>query len=152
MNDSLGVAGRQRIGYLDANVEDLLHLHRLSAHPVLQAHTFQLLHDDEGMSVQVLDIVDDADARVVQLRGGAGLAHEALQRLAVVDQIFGNELQRNVAAQARVFRFVNHAHATAAKLSHNVVVGDCLADHVEDRSHVGGMLGRASNPVNPMWG
>ena len=51
MNDALGVAGGQRIGYLDADVEDLVDLHALAAEAVLQAHALQFFHHDEGAPV-----------------------------------------------------------------------------------------------------
>ena len=144
MDDPLGMAGGQRIGHLDADVEDLIHLHRLAPQPVLQAHAFQLLHDDEGMAVEVLDVVNGADAGMVQLRSGARFQHEAAQGLGVVDQVVGNELQGDVAAQARVDRVVNHAHAATTELADDAVVRNGLADHPRGRGfHLAVMLGCA---------
>jgi len=53
-------------------------LHRACPHPFLQAYPFQFLHDDEGMSVVVID------SWIVQMPGGstgsgAGFAHEAVE-------------------------------------------------------------------------
>jgi REP element-mobilizing transposase RayT len=31
--------------------------------------------------------------------------------------------------EARVFRLIHHAHAATTELSHDVIVGDCFADH-----------------------
>ena len=150
MNDSLGVAGRQRIRHLDADVEDLIHLHRLALQPVLQAHPFQLLHDDEGMAVEVFDVVDGANAGMVQLRSGASFQHEAVQGLGVVEQAVGNELQGDVAAQAGVDRVVDHAHAATTELTDDAVVRNGLADHPQGRGfHLAVMLGCVRNPVNP---
>jgi hypothetical protein len=83
------------------------------------------------MALVVVDIVDGADAGMVQLRSGAGFAHEAVERLAVVHHLLGNELESDVTGQARVFRLIHHAHATTTELSNDVIVGDCLADHSE---------------------
>ena len=58
------------------------------------------------------------------------------------DQVLGNELQGDVAAQARVFRLVHHPHAATAELAHNVIVGDCLADHPRTSDLAALMLGR----------
>ena len=104
MNDALGMARGQRVGHLDADVEDLFQIHRLAAHAVLQAHALQLLHHDEGMAVDVFDVVDGADAGMVQLRGGARFPEKAVQRLAVVHHLVGNKLQGDVTAKARVDR------------------------------------------------
>ena len=90
------------------------------------------------MSAVVLDIVDGADAGMVQLGSRAGFAHEPVERLAVVHQFLGNELQGDVPRQARVFRLIHHAHAPTTKLSNNVIVGDCLADHSQGLSAFGG--------------
>ncbi len=119
----------KRIRYLNADIENLIYLQRLAAYPLLQAHALQLFHDNEGMSRVVIDIVDGADARMVQLRSRTRLAHKAVERLAVVHHLLWNKLQRDMARQARVFRLIHHAHATAAELPHYVIVGDCLADH-----------------------
>src|SRR5271166_1677809 len=40
-------------------------------------------------------------------------------------------------SQARVFCLVYHAHAATSELSHNVIVGDCFADHSGSLSAVG---------------
>src|SRR5208282_4528393 len=93
-------------------------------------------------SAVVVDIVDGADARMVQLGSGAGFAHEAVEQLAVVDHLRGNELEGDVTGQARVLRLIHHAHASTTEFSNDVIVGDCLADHSEGLSAVGGMLGR----------
>jgi len=49
------------------------------------------------------------------------------------DRAFGKiireEFQGDVAAESDVFRFVDHAHATAAELSNDPVMGDDLVDH-----------------------
>ena len=105
------------------------------------------------MTVVVFDVVNDANAGMVQLRRGASLAHEAVQRLAVVDQVVGNELQRDMAAEARIFRLINHAHATTTELPHDAVVGNCLADHSEGRGfHLAVMLGRSKKSGQPNMG
>jgi len=66
---------------------------------------------------------------MVQLRGGARFPDEAIERFTIVEQVLRNELQRDVAAQAGIFRVVDHSHAATAELSDDVVVGDSLADH-----------------------
>jgi hypothetical protein len=96
---------------------------------LLQALSLQLFHDDEGMAVVIFDFVDGADGGVVKQGRGAGLALEAFHCLAVAGEIVGKKLYGDVAAEASVFRFVDHTHTAAAKLSQNSIVGDRLADH-----------------------
>ena len=104
---------------------------------VFQAGAFELLHHNERMAAVVLDVVNGADAGMVQLRSGARFAHEAVQGLAVLGHFFGDELQGNMARQARVFGLIHHAHATTAQFSENAIVGDCLADHSEGLKAIG---------------
>ena len=81
------------------------------------------------MPIEILNIVDCADAGMVQLGGGASLPHKAVQELGVFRQVFGDELQGDVAAQTRILRLIHHPHAAPAKLAQNVIVGNSLADH-----------------------
>ena len=134
MDDALGVTRSQRVGDLNADIEDLLQLHRPAQHALLQADAFQPLHHDEGMAVGVLNVVDGADAGVVKLRGGAGFPEEAVERVAVVHHLGRNELQRHVPSQARVFRVVHSAHPAATEFRNNAVVGNGLANQTGGRN------------------
>ena len=46
--------------------------------------------------------------------------------------VWGQELESNAPAEARVFGPINHSHATAAQLFHDSVVRDGSANHQED--------------------
>src|SRR5437588_1648189 len=142
MNDPLGMRSRQSIRHLNADIEHLVHLERFAAHPLLKAYSLQFLHHNEGMAAIVIDIVNSADARVIELRSGAGLAYETIERLLVVDHLRGNEFQRDVTGKARVFRLIHHTHATTTELAHDVIVGDSLADHFRASVPSAAMLGR----------
>src|SRR5438270_418261 len=78
MNDAFGMGCNQRICDLNSNLEKLIEIHRLSVHTLLQALTFQLLHDNEGMAIVVVNIVNRADVGMIQLRGSSGFALKAL--------------------------------------------------------------------------
>ncbi len=67
---------------------------------------------------------------LVQGRGRAGLAPEALQSLRVVGKFVGKKFQGDEAPQLGVFSFVNHAHPAAAQLVYDAIVRDGLSDHV----------------------
>ena len=62
------------------------------------------------------DVVNGADVGMVQRGCGARFALEALASLGILRQFFGKELQRNAAAEALIFRLVDHAHSAAAEL------------------------------------
>jgi hypothetical protein len=67
---------------------------------------------------------------MVQRRGSAGFAAEALQRQRIAGNVVGQELQGDKAAQAGILGLVDDAHAAAAaELFNDSVVGDGLANH-----------------------
>ncbi len=76
------------------------------------------------------DVVDGADVGMIQRRRRARFPLKTLARLRILGQLFGKELQGHAAAEALIFRLVNHAHSAAAQLSYNAVMGDCLVEHV----------------------
>ena len=68
---------------------------------------------------------------MVQRRGGARLAPEALERVRIVGH-FGKELERDEAAELGVFGLVDHTHAAATEFLDDAVVRNSLADHVQN--------------------
>src|SRR4029078_1139682 len=114
MNDAFGVGSGKGVSYLNRDIEQLVNVHGLAADVLLQALAFQLLHDDEGMAVMVLDFVDGTNAGVVQQGSGAGLAFKPLHGFAVAGEVVGEKLNGNVAPQSGVFSFVDHTHSAAA--------------------------------------
>ena len=102
------------------------------------------------MPVVILNAVDGADVRVVKLRRRPRLAGKPLQRLGVVGQVFGNELQRDVPPQLQVLGFIDNAHTTAPKFPQDTVMGYLLADHESLRPCSAVMLGPQPTPVNSL--
>jgi hypothetical protein len=146
MNDAFGMQRFQRFRNLYRDVEYRFHFEGLAClHPLFEALALQLLHDDKGMAVVVLDIVDGADVRVVQAGRRPRFAFEAVQRLAVADHVVRDELQGHMPAEAKVFSLINNAHASATDFPDDAIVGDRLADH---EGPVGVMLGRGEREVN----
>ena len=129
MNDSLSMGSDESVSNVDGNVEEWFQLQRLTSNPLLQAFPFQLLHHDEGVTVVVLNLINGANVGMVQLRRSPGFALKALYRFFVAQQVFRNELQRNVAPQADVFGLVHNSHTTTAKFAYDAIVGDGLPDH-----------------------
>src|SRR6266545_5306753 len=129
MDNSLGMRGREGVGDLNRDIENRIGIQSLAMNHLLQAFALQFLHDDEGMPVVVVDIVNGADIRMVELGRSPRFAFETFQRLGVTYQIFGNELKRYTPSEAYVLRLVHNAHATASEFSQDAIVGDRLADH-----------------------
>jgi hypothetical protein len=65
----------------------------------------------------------------VKGRGGARLAAEAFEELAVLGQLLGRELDCHAAAQLGVFGLVDHTHPTTPELFNDAIVGNRLANH-----------------------
>ena len=66
---------------------------------------------------------------MIQGRDDACFTQEALHRLGIGARLVGQELDGHLAAEARVFGFVDHAHAAGAEARQDLVVRDRLADH-----------------------
>jgi hypothetical protein len=68
--------------------------------------------------------VNGADILMIQGRCGAGFAAEPLDRLRVSGDVVRQEFQGDIATEAGVFGFINHAHSTAAKFFGDAVMRD----------------------------
>ena len=128
VDDARGMRGVQRVGNLDAHVEQRVQAQRTGGEPILQRRALQILHDDERPPVLLADVVDRADVRVVQRRRRLRFAREPAQRLWIPRELFGDELERHRTAQPRVFGLVHDAHAAATQLLDDAVVRERLTD------------------------
>ena len=63
---------RQREGFFEGQ--------RDSSQPLLQAFPFDVLHDDEGNTLDLIGLVDNTDVRVIESGGRPGLPQKALAR------------------------------------------------------------------------
>ena len=129
MDDALGVRRLERVRDLGAEVEQGRDLEGALADPLAQRLALEQLHRDEVLPLVLVDRVDRADAGVVEGRGGAGLALEALERGGVPGHLGRQELERDVAAEGGVLGLVDDAHPTAAELRGDAVVRHRATDH-----------------------
>ena len=100
---------------------------------VLQRGAFQQLHGDEVLVALAADVVDRADVRMVEGGSGPRFALETLQRLRVAGDLRRQELEGHKAAQARVLRLVDDAHAAAAQLLQYLIMRNRSSDHPPPR-------------------
>jgi len=61
--------------------------------------------------------MDGADVRVIQGRSSPRFPSEALQRLWIVSEVFGKELQGDMPTQLEVFSLIDNTHPAAADLA-----------------------------------
>src|SRR5579863_2974092 len=95
---------------------------------MLQRHAIQKLHDQEGVTVLLPDLMDRADIGMVESGGCPRLPLEAGQSLGVFGQVIGQELQGNKTMERGVLGLVDHTHSAAAQLFHDAVMGHGPAD------------------------
>ena len=129
MDDAFGMGGVESTGDLNSEFEQAREIERFSGDVVFESLAFEQFHGDEGTAFKFADIVDGANIGVIQGRGGARFTAKAFDGLRVLRNIVGQEFQGDVAAETRVFGFVDHAHATAAEFSEHVVVRNIAANH-----------------------
>ena len=148
MDDSLRMGRVECVGDLDAQIEHRFDLQRLATDPVPERLPLQQFHGDEGSPIDLVNLVDRADVRVVQRGRSFGLPLETAEGLCVVGEVVGKELQGDVATELEVFRLIHHAHATAADLAEYAVMGNRLPHGLGGRGHWLDMLGGGKGKVN----
>ena len=141
MDDALRMCRVESIGDLDAQIEHRFDLQRLASDPVPERLPLQQFHGDEGSPIGLVNLVDRADVRVVQRGCSLGFPLETAESLCVVGEFVGKELQGDVATELQVFRLVHHAHAPAADLAEDAVMGNRLPHGLGGRGHWVDMLG-----------
>ena len=88
----------------------------------VQAGARNELHDEIVQTVLFARAIDLDNVRMVQPGSGAGLAAEALDRFRAQQEVTGQHLQCDAAAQRNLFGLENNAHAAATDLADNAVV------------------------------
>src|SRR5258706_209664 len=116
VHDAFRVRGVEGVGALDPDVDNLIYVEARAARVLLESVACEPLHHDVVLALVLADVVDGADARVVEGGGGAGLALEALDRVRVLRHLDGEELERDASSETDVFRLVDDAHAPAPQL------------------------------------
>ena len=129
VNDAFGVRGVERVRDFHRQVQQLLDRQRPGFNNVLEGLALHQLHGDERLPVVLADLMDGADVGMVEGGSSPGFAAEALQRLGILRQVFGEKLQSNVAAQAEVLGLIDHTHPATAQLREDFVMGNCASNH-----------------------
>ena len=128
VHDSLRVRGIQAVGDLDADLQELRNLDGLDGDAVLEGLAFEQFHRDERPAFELADVVDRADVGVIEGRCRARFPAKPLDRLRIPGNVVRKELQRDIPAEARVPRLVDHAHAAPTQLFEDAVMGDGATD------------------------
>ena len=124
MDNAFGVGRFEAVGDLDAEVEKFGDGDGLAGDAALERLTFEELDGDERAAFEFADIVNGADVRMIERRGGAGFAAEPFDGLGILRDVVGEEFQGDVATEAGVFGFVDDTHSTATEFFQYAVVRD----------------------------
>src|ERR1700678_896100 len=154
MNNAMRVRRVQRVRDLDSEQQQSFNFQRTPGNAVHQGHPVQKLHGDERFAVLLTNVVHRTNIRMVQRRCGFGFELKAGERLWIMSNLFGQELERAEAMQPRVLSLINHAHPAAAKFLDDAVMRNGLANqsfvnHSKTPvRQVVSSYGRGNQPVN----
>src|SRR5262245_338876 len=122
MDDALRMRRLERVGKLDADLDDVADLERPLVDAIAEVLALERLHDDEGCPLVLADIEDGADSRMAQRAGGARLDPKAIERLTILDGVGGEKLQRDLAAEPLVLGEIDDAHAARTEGAQDTIM------------------------------
>ena len=90
-------------------------LHRqVGTEPLAERHAFDQLRDDERAAVQLAEVVNDDDVRMVETRSRLRFLPEPPQSISVGREILRDEFDGHTAIEFLVVRRVDDSHASPA--------------------------------------
>ena len=135
MHDAAPMRGVERLGQFVRDVDHLAHRQQRPARGGVQRVAFDVLHHDEDAAVGVAYLEDLADERVVQRRGGEGLAAKTLARHRVGLDRGRQQLHGHAALEPRVFREKHFTHTAGTERREDAIAaGEQLGRHGDERS------------------
>ena len=120
MDDAVAMSGLQSSGDLQAQIHDLCERHSGAGSSLLAAINSRNVWPSRscitrnGPPLVLPEFVNWTDVGMFQRRGRARFAFKAFERRRIFAGFFGEKLKRNAAAEFRVLRAVDQAHASAA--------------------------------------
>jgi hypothetical protein len=124
VHDAVAVRVREPAARLREDAHGVLGLEPPElAQDLRAARPVDVLHDDvlAARALVRAEVVDLDDVRVDEARDGQRLAPEARDEVAVLGEVLGEELDRDVALQARVEGELDGRHATDAEAAFEAV-------------------------------
>ena len=121
MHETAGMRRRQSTCELDTDVHDVAHRQRALLQAVPQRLTLDELGDEVRTVIDLAEIVDDDDMRVVQTGRGSGFLMKPSQPIAVNGEIRRQELERHRPIELGVVGKIDLAHAARAQPRHQLI-------------------------------
>ncbi len=144
MDDAFGVSGVESVGDFDGKRNELIVGERAAGDQMVERNAIEKFHGDEGLALVLTDVVNGTYVGMVEGRGGLGLAAKTSKGLDIAGEFGGKKLERNEAVQARIFSFVDNAHATSAEFFGDAVMRDGVGVHSGTRWRMVGRERRVS--------
>ena len=141
MGNARAVRGRDGLGDLDGEVEAGPQLRLARLETVAKALPLQVLLHDEMDAVLMPDIEHRGDMRMTERRRRARLALEPTEAVRIVSELLGQDLDRDLPAQACVGSEIDGTHAALAELVTDFVGSETLGLHGGGESTARGTSG-----------
>src|SRR5215813_532360 len=128
VDDSRRVRDGQGVTDLSGDIERPSQFQRPAGHQLPQRPALDILGRDEMDARSHADFVNGDDVRVVEPGGGFGLLYKAAQAVDVLRELRRQQLERDLAFEARVQGEVDFAHPALAQQRKDPVVTERLSD------------------------
>ena len=129
MDDARRVRLGQPVGDLHRVAEGLAEPEPFAADQAVERAARHVLHHDDIPIALACDVVDGDDVRVLEGGGGLGFLLEAPAALRIGDAVGREELERDVAIEARVVGLEDNAHPAPTELVEDRETSQRLAEH-----------------------
>jgi hypothetical protein len=128
MNDAFLMGSVEPVGNLDSVVDQLAKPFGCVSScsrfdPFTERHALQKLHDDEGLSLVIAQLIDRANVRVIEGGGGPGFALKAFEGSRLAGQLSGQKLDGHTSGKFQVLALIHQSHASAAEKPDQPVMG-----------------------------
>src|SRR6185503_10232100 len=129
MNYVPGMRRCQRVGDLNRYQQRALQLQRMPVHQLAHVASFNILHGDEVVSFSFIKIEDGADVGMIEGRGQACFAFEAMKVCFSCSQLGRQNLYYNGPTQFSVGSLVNSSLPAHTELFENLIIAERFSNH-----------------------
>ena len=127
MDDAVGVRGTQGLGNGQRHSCELRHRHGAHKCRIAERAPDDPFENQEGRSIRVTDLMDREDVGMVQGGQRSSLSPKPVAVLEIRLVRFGDELQRDIAAEHGVVSPVDRAHSAFADFLDDAVLAEQIA-------------------------
>ena len=131
MDDCSRMRRHQRAGDLRRDRHGLTNRQSPAREPLSQRFALDEFGDDERAAVEIAEIVNHHDVRMIERGHGTGLEVKPAQAISV--DAARQQFERNVALEVRIVRLVDLPHATGAQPRDDAIVGERPPDQLVRR-------------------